>query len=227
LGKQRVVVAGGSGFLGRALARHLLQSGYEVDILTRAKSRPVVGNGVLWDGATVGDWAQRVEGAAAVINLAGKSVNCRYNAENRREIIASRVNSVRAIGGAIRNAATPAPVWIQAASLAIYGSPGAAACDENAPHGTGFSAEVCERWEFAFNESVMPSGRKVLLRIGIVLGPGGGALGILAPLARWGLGGRTGNGRQYCSWIHFEFSWTSMENSQRPERDKTFSGTCI
>jgi len=226
MSSRRVVVAGGSGFLGRSLARYLLAAGYEVDVLTRAKTQSVVGNAIIWDGAIVGDWARCVDGAAAVINLTGKSVNCRYNTENRGEITASRVNSVRAIEGAVTKAGSPPPVWIQSASLAIYGSPGADVCDETTPEGTGFSPEVCRQWESTFNESITPSTRKVLLRIGIVLGRDGGALETLTPLARWGLGGRVGNGRQYVSWIHIEDFNRMVEMCMaRPDMSGVYNAT--
>ena len=198
----RLVLAGGSGFLGQCLARDFLAAGGEVDVLTRSPNANLVGRAVGWDGSTVGDWARVLEGAAALVNFTGKSVNCRYTPSNRREILESRLGSVEALGKALNRCTTPPPVCVQAASLAIYGNPGAALCDETAPPGHGFSVEVCRRWEEAFNTWVVPSTRKVLLRIGFVLGPSGGALEPLARLARFGLGGRAGTGHQYISWLH-------------------------
>ncbi len=158
-----------------------------------------------WDGRTVGPWAAELEGARAVVNLAGRSVACLYTAENRREIVASRVDSARAVESAIARCACPPPVWVQASSLAIYGNPGDRECGETAPHGSGFSAEVCEAWEKALFETIRVDGpRKIALRIGFVLGRDGGALEPLAKLARWYLGGAAGTGRQYISWIHVE-----------------------
>jgi len=199
---RRVVLAGGSGFLGQRLAKELLAAGCEVDVLTRSPGANVLGRAVGWDGSTAGDWARVLEGCAAVVNFTGKSVDCRYTPSNRREIVESRVRSVAALGQAASQCTTPPPVWVQAASLAIYGSPGETLCDESAPPGSGFSVEVCRRWEDAFNSCEVPSTRKVLLRIGFVLGEGGGALEPLARLARFGLGGRAGSGRQYISWLH-------------------------
>jgi len=199
---RRFVLAGGSGFLGQCFAKELLAAGCEVDVLTRSPRANILGRAVAWDGATVGDWARVLEGAAAVVNLTGKSVDCRYTPSNRREILESRLGSVDALGKALNKCATPPPVWVQAASLAIYGNPGAILCDETAPPGSGFSVEVCRRWEEAFNNCEVPSTRKVLLRIGFVLGPGGGALAPLARLARFGLGGPAGSGHQYISWLH-------------------------
>jgi uncharacterized protein (TIGR01777 family) len=196
----RVVLAGGSGFLGQSLAAYLDRNGYAEDVLTRSLG-DIVGHPVAWDARTIGPWAGVLDGAAAVVNLVGKSVNCRYTPENRREIVRSRVESVNAIKDAIAWSASPPKAWIQAASLAIYGNPGDAVCAEDAPHGTGFSVDVCEQWEAAFDQFAMAATRKVLLRIGIVLGKGGGALSTLMPLARIGLGGQSGNGRQYLSWL--------------------------
>ena len=198
----RVVLAGGSGFLGQRFAKQLLAAGREVDVLTRSPGANILGRAVAWDGSTVGDWARLLNGAGALVNFTGKSVNCRYTPSNRREILESRLGSIEALGKALNKCTTPPPVFVQAASLAIYGNPGAALCDETAPPGSGFSVEVCRRWEEAFNNCELPSMRKVLLRIGFVLAAGGGALEPLARLARFGLGGRAGSGRQYISWLH-------------------------
>jgi uncharacterized protein (TIGR01777 family) len=201
----RIILAGGSGFLGRALANELLSQGYEAVVLTRS---PRAGAGpaqeIAWDGKTLGAWAGLCEGAEAVVNLAGKSVSCRYTPENRREINESRVNSVKVIAEAIRQCANPPRVLVQAASSAIYGDAGDRWCDETAPPGSGFPVETCLLWEKAFNESPTPGTRRVILRIGFVLGRDGGALKTLAGLAKWGLGGTVGTGRQYISWLHID-----------------------
>jgi uncharacterized protein (TIGR01777 family) len=150
----------------------------------------------------VGVWARELEGAAAVFNLSGRSVECRYTPEHRREIVESRVRSVEALGRAIRECAEPPKVLLQAASLAVYGDAGRRICEEDAPAGRGFSAEVCLRWEHAFQSLELPATRKVLLRIGFVLGHDGGALPTLARFARFYLGGTLGEGHQYISWLH-------------------------
>ncbi|HYY99795.1 MAG TPA: NAD-dependent epimerase/dehydratase family protein, partial [Pyrinomonadaceae bacterium] len=193
-----MVLAGGSGFLGRALTEEFVREGYEVVVLTRRPSkvrRPRVRE-VEWDGRNVcASWARELEGAAAVVNLTGRSVDCRYTAENRREILESRVGSVEAVGRAVRASASPPRVFVQAGSLAIYGDAGGRVCDERAPAGKGFPVEVCLRWERAFDSLELPRTRKILLRIGFVLGRDGGALPKLARLARFRLGGTTGDGR--------------------------------
>jgi uncharacterized protein (TIGR01777 family) len=197
----RVVLAGGSGFIGRALADFLREQGPEVVILTRSPKAGAVSE-LAWDGRTLGAWAEALDGAEAVVNLAGRSVSCRYKEANRREIIASRVDSVRAVGAAIRQCARPPRVWVQSGSLAIYGNPGDRVCDETAPPGEGFPVETCLRWEEAWRAEETPATRKVLLRIGFALGRGGGALQPLQMLARRCLGGAAGSGRQYISWLH-------------------------
>ena len=202
---KRVILAGGSGFLGRALIEYLGARDYEVVVLSRSAGG-AAGRAqfVAWDGKTLDDWVKWLDGAYAVINLAGKSVNCRYTPANRQEIISSRVDSVNAISQAILQCQNPPRRWVQASSLAIYGDTGERVCDETAPFGDGFPVETCLLWEQAFNSSQLPGIRKVLLRIGFALGANGGALEPLSNLTKLLLGGSTGNGRQYISWLHLE-----------------------
>jgi uncharacterized protein len=201
--ESRIVIAGGSGFIGQALAARFVQQGHDVVVLTRNASARTDGiREVAWNGRTPGDWATELDGSTAVINLTGKSVNSRHTGKNRREIISSRIQSVQAIAGAIAAADAPPPVWVQASAVGIYGNAGDALCDESAPHGHDFMAEVCEQWEKSFLEALTPASRGVVLRFGVVLGHEGGALPMLARLARLGLGGTVGSGRQYISWIH-------------------------
>lgn len=214
MNKQRVILAGGSGFLGNRLAQELIARDYEVIILTR---NPHGIGQIHWDGKTVGAWGRELDGAYAVVNLAGKNVNCRYTSANRREIVDSRVDSVHAIGKAITACANPPKVWVQTSSLAIYGNTHDRWCDENAPHGTGFPVETCQLWEEALRAQNTPRTRKVVLRIGFVLDAGRGALATLERLVRYFLGGRVGNGRQYISWIHWQdmnemFRWAIERN---------------
>ncbi len=201
--RPRVILAGGSGFLGRALTEPLHQAGYDVVVLSRHPDGAAgAARCVQWDGRSPGAWAVELEGAHGVINLTGKSVNCRYTPEARAEIIRSRVDSVRALGEAFARCAQPPRVLVQASSLAIYGNPGARVCTEDSPHGSGFSVGVCEQWEAACDALPLPATRKVILRIGLALQPGEGALRTLEKITRLFLGGTVGSGRQFMSWIH-------------------------
>ncbi len=201
--RPRVILAGGSGFIGSALTQPLSEAGYEIVILSRhPKAATSAARFAMWDGRTLDAWAAELEGAQGVINLAGKSVNCRYTPEARTEIIRSRVDSVRVLGEAIARCAHPPKVLVQASSLAIYGNAGDRVCTEDSPHGSGFPARVCEQWESACDALVLPATRKSIMRIGLALQPGEGALRTLEKITRLFLGGTVGNGRQYMSWIH-------------------------
>lgn len=204
MNKPKIILAGGSGFLGRSLAEMLPVHGYDVIILTRSpgpqKNEAV--KEIYWDGRSPGDWVSCLDGAEAVVNLTGKNVSCRYTPENRREINESRTDSVHALADAIGRCKRPPKAWIQTGSLAIYGDTGERWCDEEAPAGKGFPVETCLLWEREFNAASLPSTRRVLLRIGFALGTTGGALTLLRMLTGWFLGGVMGSGRQYISWIH-------------------------
>jgi uncharacterized protein (TIGR01777 family) len=224
---KRIILAGGSGFLGQSLGQALLGQGYEVIVLGRGRSK---GSGGMrheqWDGHTLGDWASLLDGAKAVVNLTGRSVNCRHTSENKRQIMGSRVNSVRILGEAISRCAQPPEVFVQSSSLAIYGDPGDRWCDEEAPHADGFSEEVCKRWEGAFADVQKTGMRKVVLRIGIALAADQGALPVLARLTRWFLGGKVSHGRQYLSWIHIDdLVRMFVDAIERPDLSGVFNAT--
>ena len=227
--KGRVVLAGGSGFLGRALTEEFVREGFEVVVLTRRPSKVTRARvrEVEWDGRNVcASWAREFEGAAAVVNLTGRSVDCRHTDANRREILESRVRSVEAVGRAVRACSEPPRVFVQAGSLAVYGDAGRRVCDEHAPAGKGFPVDVCLRWEDAFDSLELPSTRKVLLRIGFVLGRDGGALPTLTRLARLYIGGAAGDGHQYISWLHVrDFCRLVLWCVERPEAVGVFNAT--
>ena len=197
----RIVIAGGSGSLGRRIAADLASRGDDVVILTRAVQPALPHRQVEWDGATVGPWASELDGAV-VVNLAGALVDRRPTPANIELLKRSRVDPTRALGAAAAQAGTPPPVWIQASTLAIYGDAGDAILDESAPPAEGppQMAGVARAWEAA--AAGAPAGRQVILRTGIVLDRDTPALNRLTGLARWGLGGRIGTGRQWVSWIH-------------------------
>jgi uncharacterized protein (TIGR01777 family) len=208
----KIVIPGGTGQVGTLLARAFTADGHEVVVLSRKPtSAPwrIVG----WDGETVGDWAAEIDGADVVINLAGRSVNCRYNAENRRLIKESRTKSTRAVGQAIAGAARPPRLWLQASTATIYAhrydAPNDEATgilggsEEDAPDTWRFSIDVAQSWEQAAKEAIVPHTRKVFMRSAMTMSPDrGGIFDTLLSLVRLGLGGKSGDGRQYVSWIH-------------------------
>ena len=200
---KRIILAGGSGFVGRALAPVLLANGYDVVVLGRGAPHREGGVDYLqWDGQTLGAWATALEGAEAVVNLTGKNINCRHTPENRREIVRSRVDSVRVLGEAIAACQNPPKVFVQASGVGFYGDTGDDVADEDAANGRDFTADVCRQWEGAFHALDLPATRKVILRLGVVLGREDGALPVLEKLTRFFLGGAVGSGRQFMSWIH-------------------------
>jgi uncharacterized protein (TIGR01777 family) len=210
----KIVIPGGSGQVGQVLARAFRKDGHHVVILTRSPAARMAGRAVFWNGRTLGVWAGEFEAADVVINLAGKSVNCRYTARNREEITRSRVESTKVVGEAIARAQDPPRLWLQASTATIYAHRYDAPNDEdtgilggdeaNVPDTWRFSIEVAKAWERAFTEAPpSPLTRKVLMRSALILSPDrGGIFDILLGLVRRGLGGRMGDGRQYVSWIH-------------------------
>jgi uncharacterized protein len=199
----RVVIAGGSGFLGLGLARRLAARGTEVVLLSRRPPRETgPWTHAPWDARTSGDWQAHLDGARALVNLAGRSVDCIKTPDHCDEILRSRVETTRVLGIAARRVGRPPPVWVQMSTAHIYGDPPEVVCNEASAFGWGLAPEVGRRWEDACREAVPSGTRAVVLRTSFVLGRSGGALPRLERLARFGLGGRVGSGRQGISWIH-------------------------
>ena len=200
---KRIVIAGGSGFIGGALAKEFLARGYQVVVLTRTPRARMDGVAEAeWDGFHLGEWIQHLDSAEAVINLTGKNINCPHTPENLRELVSSRVNSVHAVAAACNHVKTPPRTWVQAGAIGFYGDTAGRACDETSPAGSDSLAEICCDWEATFDAAEAKKTRKVTLRIGVVLGREGGALQVLTRLTKWFLGGAAGNGKQFVSWIH-------------------------
>ncbi|MFJ2577891.1 TIGR01777 family oxidoreductase [Kitasatospora aureofaciens] len=206
----KIVIPGGSGHLGRLLDRTLTAAGHDVVILTR---RPQREREVGWDGETPGRWTAEVDGSDVVVNLAGRSVNCRYTEENRRAMMDSRINSTRVLGEAVAGAARPPAVWLQMSTATVYSHRYDAPNDErdgliggdepDAPAYWRYSIDIARAWERAQQEADTPHTRKVALRTAVVLGPErGGSFDALSWLARLGAGGPIAGGAQYVSWIH-------------------------
>lgn len=222
---KKIVIAGGTGFIGEEMIKYWGKDNQLV-ILTRQLANTANNRNryhslkekdllnvsfVKWDGKTTGEWVSELSGADIIINLAGKSVNCRYNQRNKEEILKSRTDSVKAIGEAIRQCRKPVPLWINASSATIYRH----ALDRPQDEFTGeihddFSVQVCKKWEHTLFEQSTPGTRKVALRMAITLGPGG----VLIPyfnLLKFGLGGKQGSGKQLFSWVHIEDTCRMIE----------------
>ncbi|MBN1436383.1 MAG: TIGR01777 family oxidoreductase [Sedimentisphaerales bacterium] len=205
---KRIVITGGTGFIGSALCRSLVDAGHNVVILSRraqhegdVKSEAI--KIVRWDGANVGDWVTEVDGAFAIINLAGENLaNGRWTAEKKERILDSRIQAGTVLLESIRQAVHKPEVWVQASAIGIYGSRGDALLDEAAGAGDGFLAEVAQQWEASVDDVCEYGVRLVVLRFGVVLGNSGGMLSHLLGVFRKGLGGPWGSGRQWLSWVH-------------------------
>lgn len=208
----KIVIPGGSGQVGTLLARAFHKEGHEVVVLSR-KLTPAPWRIAAWDAEALGDWAAEIDGADVVVNLAGRSVNCRYNAANRRAITESRICSTRVVGEAISRSGRPPRVWLQMSTATIYAHRYDAPHDEatgilggaepNLPGTWRFSLDVARAWEQALDEADTPQTRKVALRSAMVMSADrGGIFDTLLGLTRHGLGGRAGSGWQFVSWIH-------------------------
>lgn len=197
----KVAVAGGSGFVGSALVRRLLERGDEVAVLTRDRSYVAEGRAVLWDGRTTGPWADEVASADAVVNLAGANIgDGRWTAARKRQLVTSRLDATRALTAAFRTQPGRQRTLVNASAVGFYGVRGDEELDEGSSAGAGFLAELTRDWEAAAGEAA-PLARVVILRFGVVLGSGGGALQKMILPFRLGAGGPVGNGRQWMSWI--------------------------
>ena len=210
---KKIILAGGSGFLGGELAKHFKKLDWDVAILTRSpKLRKDGAREVAWDTKSLGDWARQLEGATAVVNLTGRSVDCRYNAKNRREIMDSRVNSTRVVGEVIAKCKTPPRIWLNSSTATLYqhtfGKPhdeSSREMDSATDAKDAFSVEVAQAWERTLDEAKTRHTRKVALRTSMVLGLGGNSVfPVLRRLTKFGLGGRQGSGKQFVSWVHAE-----------------------
>jgi uncharacterized protein len=235
---KKIVIAGGTGFIGQEMIKYWGKNN-QLIILTRqlANTRnnrnhysSLSDKDLLntqfekWDGKNTGDWSRQLNGADLLINLAGKTVNCRYTAKNKKEIFDSRTDAVKAIGLAIQQCTNPPACWINASSATIYRHATDHSQDEyNGEFHDDFSVRVCQLWEKTFFEQTTPATRKVNLRMAITLGPGG----VLIPyfnLLKFGLGGQQGNGKQMYSWVHYEDTCRMIEwIVDHPELNGTYN----
>jgi len=201
----KIILAGGTGTIGKILQQHFTERGDEVAVLTRRPGIKQHPNArmVQWDGRSRGAWWSELDGADALINLAGRSVDCRYTPENRAAILNSRLESTHALGEAMLSIASPPPVWINLSSATVYRHAEDRPMDEiDGELGNDFSPQVVKAWENEFFRHKREGARQVAVRCAIVFSNRGGAFPRYAQLARWGLGGRHGNGQQMMSWVH-------------------------
>ncbi len=194
---KKIIIAGGTGFVGKYLRKKFTDLGYQVIIISRLKEN------IQWrDKAAI---IAALENAVMLINLAGKSVDCRYNEKNKKEILLSRTETTKALGEAILKCKNPPPLWINSSTATIYrDAKDKPMTESNGEIGTGFSVDVAKSWEQAFFSFQLSGTRQIALRLAIVLGKDGGIMKPFINLVRFGLGGKQGNGNQMFSWIHIE-----------------------
>lgn len=198
----KIIIAAGTGFLGKNLEKYFIEKGNEVYILTRNPKRK---NEIYWDAKTLGEWKNSIEDSDVLINLTGKSVDCRYTEKNKKEIYDSRINSTKVLQRAVDHCVNKPKIWLNASSATIYvHSETQLNTEENGIIGDDFSMNICKSWEKEFFTIKHENVRKVALRTSIVLGEHGGAFPKLKMIAKLGLGGKQGRGDQNVSWIHID-----------------------
>ena len=202
---KKIIIFGGSGFLGVNLAKALLAKDYEVVIVSRNEPKEQgAWQFVPWDAQRLGDWVKELDNAEAFVNLVGRTVDCIKTAENCDAILRSRVDATKLIGKALKQLEVLPKTWVQMSTAHLYGDSVEAICDENSTFGYGLAPYVGKKWEEAYGQSVSPSIRQVIVRTSFVLGKSGGALKTMALITKLGLGGKAGHGQQGISWIHEE-----------------------
>jgi len=214
--KIKVIIAGGNGFIGHYFRKRFKEEGFEVIAIGR---NPTLNSSINWNDDL--HIKNALNNSGILINLAGKSVNCRYNSANKAEIISSRINTTQRLSDLICQVDNPPKLWLNASTATIYRHAEDHAMTETGGEiGTGFSVEVAQQWEKTFFETSMPFTRRVALRMTIVLGKNGGVINPLTNLVKCFLGGKQGNGRQMFSWIHIEdlfriilFTWENKNLS--------------
>ena len=200
---KRIIIFGGSGFIGTSLANHLMRKGFHPIVIGRNKTDNRF-EFVEWDGQNKGDWVKTLDSAFAVINLVGKSVDCIKTPDNIDEILKSRVDATELIGKAMKAVRNPPDMWVQMSTAHIYGDSETRVAHEDSTLGFGLAPYVGKKWEAAYHESTLKTTRKIVLRTGFVLDKSGGAFVKLKQIVKLGLGGKVGSGKQGMSWIHME-----------------------
>lgn len=199
--KRKIVIAGGTGYMGRALTKHFRELGDLVIILSRNQHS----ESVYWDGKTLGQWTKEIDNADILINLSGKSVDCRYTEKNKELIMSSRVDATGVLQKAMERCPTPPPLWINASTATIYkGSKTVQMTEANGEIGNDFSMTVAKTWEKTFFDEAIIGVRKVALRTSLVIDENGGVLPVLKRLVKFGFGGRMGDGKQKFAYVRME-----------------------
>ncbi len=200
---KKIVIAGGSGFLGQIIVERFKEKSEEIVLLSRSsKTQQDNVRTVVWDAKNTGDWTKELSGADMLINLTGKSINCRHNEANKKELLSSRIDATEILGKAIEACEQAPKLWINASAAALY-IPGSKPNTENDSNfGNGFMEEMCIRWEESVFKSKCPQTRKIIMRITLILGKSGGVFPVLMDLTKKGLGGKAGSGKQMMSWMH-------------------------
>lgn len=199
----KIVIAGGTGFIGQALCDAFVQNQHSVRVLTRNPSRQSGGiDFIHWDPADFSILPPLLDNIDCLINLVGHTVNCRHNKAGKEAIYSSRIQSVLTLGKAVNACQTPPQMWIQASSIGYYGNSGDRWCYEESPAGNSFLSNVVLDWEAALEEFQLGKTCKLILRIGVVLNESGGFLEPLKKITHYYMGAAAGSGRQYISWIH-------------------------
>ncbi|PKL77767.1 MAG: TIGR01777 family protein [Ignavibacteriae bacterium HGW-Ignavibacteriae-4] len=215
---EKVVIAGGTGFLGLSLAKHLSERGFHPILMARNKPKSSEFEFVQWDATSLGEWSKSLEDAKAIVNLTGRTVDCIKTPENCDAILRSRVESTRVIAKALGQLGNPPKVWVQMSTAHIYGDPQSIVCDEDSAEGYGLAPIVGKAWEKALLDNIPEGIREVRLRTSFVIGKNGGALVTLKKIVKMGLGGKVGDGTQGISWLHeYDMNNLILESIINPE----------
>lgn len=203
--KKRIVIAGGSGFIGKAISNHYLANGYEVVVLTRGETKLKDNiNFQHWDGKSLGKWLDSLSGAEALINLSGKSINCRFTEENKKALINSRVNTTRLLSDAVTSLANPPKVWMNASAGAMYQVGEKPNVEDETKFSNSFLSTMALAWEDAFYKDKLTKTRRASIRISLILGKERGGYPVFKRITSLYLGGAAGSGKQFISWMHIE-----------------------